>query len=91
MGNEEELFDTDTISYITQLVESKSNLLNEIKDFKEKDKMLSLSMEALENELSKENKDKFDKIIKLMYQVEEYYIALAYSLGTKYGNNIEKI
>jgi len=53
--------------------------------------MLLLCMERLENELSKENKEKFDKIIKLMYQVEEYYIALAYFLGDKYGKNIEEI
>lgn len=53
--------------------------------------MLSLCMEGLENELSKENKEKLDKVIKLMYQVEEYYITLAYVLGTKYGKNIEKM
>lgn len=53
--------------------------------------MLSLCMEGFEDELSKENKEKFDKIIKLMYQVEEYYIALAYILGDKYGKNVEKI
>ena len=53
--------------------------------------MLSLTMESLENELSKENKEKFDRIIKLMYQVEEYYIALSYMLGTKYGKNMKQI
>ena len=91
MNNEKELFDKDMISHITQFVESKEDLIKNIKDFKEKDKMLCLCMEDLENKLSKENKEKFDKVIKLMYQVEEYYIALAYMLGNKYGKNTNKI
>ena len=91
MSSKDELFDKDTVSYINDLVENKSDLLNEINDFKEKDKILYLYMEEFENKLSDENKDKFDEIVKLMYQVEEYYIALAYSLGTKYGKNIERI
>ena len=91
MGSNEELFDQDSISSINEFVENKSNLLNEIKDFKEKDKTLSLYMDELEKQLDKESKEKFDQIIKLMYQVEEYYIALAYSLGTKYGENIENL
>ena len=91
MGSNEELFDQDSISSINDFVENKSNLLNEIKDFKEKDKTLSLYMDELEKQLDKESKEKFDQIIKLMYQVEEYYIALAYSLGTKYGENIENL
>ncbi|MCI9063542.1 MAG: hypothetical protein HFJ17_02935 [Clostridia bacterium] len=91
MSSEKELFDEETISYVSQLVESKSNLLNDIKDFRDKDKMLSICMEDLEGNLSSENKKKFDEVIKLMYQVEEYYITLAYSLGTKYGKNLDKM
>ena len=91
MNNDEKLFDKDMVSNINQFVESKEALLKNIKNFKEKDKMLCLCMEGLENDLSKDNKEKFDKVIKLMYQVEEYYIALAYVLGNKYGRNIEKI
>lgn len=91
MDSDKELFESDMISYITQFVESKEDLLKNVKEFKEKDKMLLLCMENFEKDLSKENKDKFDKIIKLMYQLEEYYITLAYMLGTKYGKNIEHI
>lgn len=91
MNNDKKLFDNDMVNHITQFVESKEDILKDIKDFKEKDKMLSLCLEGLENELSKENKEKLDKVIKLMYQVEEYYITLAYMLGTKYGKSIEKI
>ena len=91
MNNDKELFDKDMISNITQFVESKEDILKNVKDFKEKDKMLALSLEALEDELSKGNKEKLDKVMKLMYQIEEYYITLAYMLGTKYGKNIEQI
>ena len=82
------LFDKDRKNNIIQFVESKEDLLKNINDFKEKDKMLSLCMENLENELSKDKKESFNKVIKLMYQVEEYYIMLAYILGTKHGKNI---
>ena len=91
MSSKGELFDTDTITYVAQLVESKADILRNEKDFMEKDKILALSIEDFEKELTKEQKDRFDKVIKLMYQVEEYYIALAYSLGTKYGENLEKM
>lgn len=89
--SKEELFDKTEVGSISDFVESKSPILNEIDDFKEKDKMLSLNMELFEKELSADEKEKFDNIIKLMYQVEEYYISLAYSLGVKYGKNIDKM
>ena len=91
MNCDEELFDKDIISHINQFVESKEDILKNVKDFNEKDKMLALSIEDLENEISKEDKEKLDKVMKLMYQIEEYYITLAYMLGTKYGKNVEKI
>ena len=81
MNSYKKLFDKDSINNIVQFVESKEKVLRDVKDFNEKEKMLSLCIEVLDSELSKENKDKFDKVIKLMYQIEEYYIALAYILG----------
>ena len=91
MNDKSELFDNDLISKINDFVENKSNLLNEIEDFKEKDKLLYLNMEEFIKTISNEDKNKFDQIIKLMYQIEEYYIALSYILGSKYGENIEKV
>ena len=66
-------------------------LLREIKDFKETDKMLSICMEEMEDVLSEDLRDKFDEVIRLMYKTEEYYFTLAYSLGAKYGSNLNKI
>lgn len=91
MCDKEELFDKDFMICINDFVESKSRLLNKIPDFKEIEKTLASYMDEFERDLSKEGKDKFDKIIKLMYQTEEYYTALSYTLGIKYGKNIEKI
>ena len=88
MEANEKLFDKERVNKINEFVEGKSNILNEIKDFKEKEKILSLCMESLEKELSKEHKENFEKVIKLMYQVEEYYITLAYSLGTNFTGKI---
>ena len=35
--------------------------------------------------LSGEQKEKFNNLIKSFYETEEYYFALSYSLGVKYG------
>ena len=86
-----EFFDKETIKNISNLVEDKMNLLNEVKDFKEKDKKLSTSMEEFENTLPEDLKEKFNDIIRLNYQVEEYYFTLAYLLGSKYGEKLSKI
>ena len=86
-----ELFDNDSVSQISEFVENKSSLLNEVKQFKEKDKLLYLNIEEYRKNLSDDEKNKFDQIVKLMYQIEEYYITLAYMLGSKYGTDVEKI
>ena len=41
--------------------------------------------------IPEEQQDKFDEVIRLNYQVEEYYFTLAYFLGMKYGEKISKI
>lgn len=84
-------FDNETVEHISNLVESKMHILREIEEFKKIDKKLSIFMEELENALPENLKDKFDEIIKLTYQTEEYYFTLAYSLGIKYGSNLNKI
>ena len=91
MDNFEELFDVDMVESISNLVEDKMKILNQVKDFQEKDKKLSTTMEELDNELPEELKDKFDDVMRLTYQVEEYYFTLAYLLGTKHGGQINKL
>ncbi len=81
MDNLKNLFDEDTVENISNYVESKMYLLNQIPDFKEKDKKLANKTEDLENLLSADLKNKLDDVMKLHYQIDSYYFALAYFLG----------
>ena len=91
MHDFENLFDKETVSTISNLVENKMHILNQIPDFKEKDENFSNTMENFENSLSEELSDKFDNVIKLHYQVMDYYFTLAYFLGVKHGNQVAKL
>ena len=87
----EGLFDKEMVENISNFVEEKMKILKDVKDFKEKDKMLSIAMEELDSILPEEQQEKFDEVMRLNYQVEEYYFTLAYLLGMKYGEKISKI
>lgn len=87
----EDLFDNDTIELINEFVEKKIPFLNNCQDFKSKKEELSNLMDDLELNLEKEQKEKFDKFINLNFQLEQYYFALAYSLGIKYGKTLKQI
>ena len=91
MKDIEELFDREMVEGISNLVEEKMKLLKEIEDFREKDKMLTICLEEMDSLLSKELKEKFDNVMKLTYQVEEYYFTLAYLLGSKYREKLKGI
>ena len=86
-----EMFDNNGYKFISDFVESKLSILRNNEEFNKKTKILSDSMEELEKTLSKEQKEKFDKIIKLFYDTEEYYFAFSYSLGVKYGEDLKKL
>ena len=87
----EELFDKEIVENISNFVEEKMKLLKDVEDFKEKDKKLTISMEELDKFLTDELQEKFDEVMRLNYQVEEYYFTLAFLLGMKYGGKISKI
>lgn len=91
MDNFEELFDRETVEHISSLVEDKMYVLKDVKDFKEKEKKLSQFMEEMDQALPEELKEKFDDVVRLTYQVEEYYFTLAYMLGSKYDRKLGKI
>lgn len=86
-----EMFENNDYKFISDFVESKLSILRNNKEFNKKTKILSDSMEELEKTLSKEQKEKFDKIIKLFYDTEEYYFAFSYSLGVKYGEDLRNL
>lgn len=86
-----EIFNDDSKAFINAFVEEKVSVLRENADFNQKSIRLSDAMDELEKTLSKNQKNLFDEIVKLFYQTEEYYFALSYSLGVKYGNNLHKL
>ena len=91
MGNLSNLFDEDTVENISNLVEDKMPLLNKYSTFKEKDQTLAKATEELENALSKEQKAKFNNVMKLHYHIDSYYFTLAYFLGKQHAEQIEKL
>ena len=74
-------FENDIVDAISDLVENKMHELKTIKDFEEKDGMLSSKTEMFENKLSKELEDDFDDLMRITYEVEQYYFVLAYYIG----------
>ena len=85
MGDLSNLFDEDTVENISNLVEDKMHLLNDIPAFKEKDHALAIATEKFEGSLSEELNSKFDDVMKLHYQIDSYYFTLAYFLGKQHG------
>ena len=81
------LFDEDTVETISILVEKKMHLLNSIPAFREKDHSLAVETEKFEDSLSKDQNDSFDSVMKLHYQIDSYYFALAYYLGKKHSEH----
>ena len=86
-----EIFNDDSKEFINAFVEEKISVLSENSDFNQKSIRLSDAMDELEKTLSESQKDLFNEIVKLFYQTEEYYFALSYSLGVKYGDNLKKL
>lgn len=91
MENKKEIFETQNYKHISKFVEQKIPVLKENSDFKQKYIMLADLIDKMDINLPSDYKKQFDEIIKLTYSVEEYYFALAYSLGIKYGEDLEKI
>lgn len=91
MSDLSNIFDEDTVEAISNLVESKMHLLNKVPAFKEKDQNLAIATEDFENALSDELNDKFDDVMRLHYQIDSYYFALAYFLGLQHGEHYKKI
>ena len=91
MENKIDFFENGDYKFVVNLINEKMPILKNIKDFNDKYTRLYDLMEDFENDLNNEQKQKFNEIISLFYNVEEYYVSFAYSLGIKYGRDLEKI
>jgi hypothetical protein len=86
-----QIFENGNYKLISNLVEEKMPILRQNKEFNQKYESLMSKIEELSSILQGEQKEKFDEIIKLFYETEEYYFSLSYSLGVKYGEDLSKI
>lgn len=85
------IFDKETVENISNLVENKMHILNRVSEFKKKDQSLADATEKLENALSEDLRNQFNDVMRLHYQVEEYYYTLAYLLGRQHEEQITKL
>ena len=81
----------DSRKIISNFVEKKLQILRENSDFNQKYIRLSDAIDELASCLTNEQNELFDEIVKLFYQTEEYYFALSYSLGVKYGEEVKQL
>ena len=86
-----EIFKDNNYKYISNFVESKIPILRQNEDFNKKYIELSDLIDKLNTNLSGEQKENFNALIKLFYETEEYYFAFSYSLGVKYGKELEEL
>ena len=91
MEKQESIFENENYRYISNFVEENIGVLKNNQDYQEKYKRLTDAMEELDITLTDVQKKQFHEIIQLFYQTEEYYFALSYSLGVKYGEDLKQI
>lgn len=84
-----EIFDNDNYKNISDFVESKIPILRQNENFNKKYLEQTSLIDYLNETLSGEQKEKFNTLINSFYETEEYYFALSYSLGIKYGKDLE--
>ena len=91
MENKIDFFENGDYKFVTNLINEKIETLKKYKDFNEQYTKLYDAIDELELILEDNQKEKFNEIMQLFYSAEEYYFALAYSLGVKYGKDLEKL
>ncbi len=84
-----EIFNDDNYKHISNFIEDKIPILRQNEDFNKKYMEQSDLIDKLNRTLSGEQKENFNTLVKLFYETEEYYFALSYSLGVKYGENLK--
>ncbi len=86
-----EIFNNDNYKYISNFVESKIPILRQNENFNKKYLEQSNLIDMLNKTLEGEQKEKFNTLIQSFYETEEYYFALSYSLGIKYGEDLKSL
>ena len=91
MSDREKLdfFENGDYKLITNLIDEKMEELKKYEEFNKKYKKLYDKIDEIEILFDDKQKTKFNEIMELFYETEEYFFALAYSLGVKYGNDLK--
>lgn len=91
MENKIDFFENGDYKFITNLIDKKMYILKKCENFNKQYMRLYDVMEEFGENLEDRQKEQFNEIVRLFYNTEEYYLALAYSLGIKYGNDLKKL
>ena len=86
-----EIFTNGDYKLINEMIESRIPILRKNENFNKKYLRLTDLIDGLEKKLSNGEKEKFQEIVDLFYETEEYYFALSYSLGVKHGKDLENL
>ena len=86
-----DIFQNDDYLYISNFVEDKLPELRKIDKYNKIYLENSSLIEELDSLLQKEEKQKFNDIIKINYELENYCFAYAFLLGAKYSKKIENL
>ncbi len=91
MEDKVKFFENGDYKLITNLINEKIGDLKKYKNFNEQYLKLYDKIDELQLIFDDNQQKAFNEIIQLFYNIEEYYLALAYSLGIKYGKDLEKL
>lgn len=86
-----DIFNNEDYKYISNFVETKIEKLRNIEKYNNIYVKNTNLIEELEKTLNDEQKNKLNEIIKSTYELEEFYLVLSYSLGGKYGKDLENL
>lgn len=91
MDNKINFLENSDYKFVMNLFNEKMSILKSCEAFNEQYTKFFDVMEEIEDTLNEKQKEKFNEFVTLIYGIEEYYFAFVYSLGVKYGQDLEKI
>ena len=91
LENKLDFFENGDYKLIANIIDKKIGILKNVEGFNKQYLRLYDAIDEMQVLLEDKQIEKFDEILKLFYSLEEYYLALAYSLGVKYSNDLKNI
>ena len=88
MENKIDFFESGDYKFVMNLINEKIDKLKICDEFNKKYIKLYDLMDETQILFDENQKKKFNEIVQLFYEIGEYYLALAYSLGVKYGKDL---